>query len=128
MSDYISRNAAVYLLKTAYFNKDIQSAANDPCIVDAMTDWAIRQIKALPAKDVPHWISVEERLPDEEDYKPCHENYDGAVLWCSDAGVIGIGWYYECTGNWADIKDNCVPGKVTHWMRLPDTPIVSMYY
>lgn len=48
MSDLISRQAAIDALKVAYWDKDIQSAKDDPCIVDAMTDWAIRQIKALP--------------------------------------------------------------------------------
>jgi hypothetical protein len=49
MSDLIERQAAIDVLKVAYWDKDIQSAKNDPCIVDAMTDWSIRQIKALPS-------------------------------------------------------------------------------
>ena len=49
MNDPISRQAAIDALKVAYWNNDIQSAKDDPCIVDAMTDWAIRQIKALPS-------------------------------------------------------------------------------
>ena len=44
----ISRQAAIDALKIAYWDKDIQSEKDDPCIVDAMTDWAIRQVKALP--------------------------------------------------------------------------------
>ena len=40
---------AIDALKKAYWSHDIQSAKDDPCIVDAMTDWAIRQIKALPS-------------------------------------------------------------------------------
>lgn len=47
--DTISRQAAIDALRVAYWDKDIQSAKDDPCIVDAMTDWAIRQIKDLPA-------------------------------------------------------------------------------
>ena len=46
--DAVSRQAAINALKQAYWNKDIQNAKNDPCIVDAMTDWAIRTIKDLP--------------------------------------------------------------------------------
>lgn len=49
MKDLIERQAAIDALKTAYWNKDIQSAKDDPCIVDAMTDWAIRQVKSLPS-------------------------------------------------------------------------------
>lgn len=48
-NDLISRQAAVVALKEAYWDRIIQSAKDDPCIVDAMTDWAIRQIKALPS-------------------------------------------------------------------------------
>lgn len=48
-NDLISRQAAIDALKKAYWDSNIQSAKNDPCIVDAMTDWAIRQVKALPS-------------------------------------------------------------------------------
>lgn len=46
--DLISRQAAIDSLRVAYWDDNIQSAKDDPCIVDAMTDWAIRQVKALP--------------------------------------------------------------------------------
>lgn len=52
MDDIISRQAAIDVLKKAYWDKDIQSARNDPCIVDAMTDWAIRQVKVLPSAKI----------------------------------------------------------------------------
>lgn len=41
--------AVIDALKVAYWNNNIQSVKNDPCIVDAMTDQAIRQIKSLPS-------------------------------------------------------------------------------
>ena len=47
--DTISRQAAIDALRVAYWDDNIQSAKDDPCIVDAMTDWAIRQVKALPS-------------------------------------------------------------------------------
>ena len=47
-TDCISRQAAIDALRVAYWDDNIQSAKDDPCIVDAMTDWAIRQVKALP--------------------------------------------------------------------------------
>ena len=47
--DLISRQAAIDALKVAYWDDNIQSAKDDPCIVDTMTDWAIRQVKALPS-------------------------------------------------------------------------------
>lgn len=53
MSNLISRQSAIDALKVAYWDKEIQSAKDDPCIVDAMTDWAIRTIKELPSADRP---------------------------------------------------------------------------
>jgi hypothetical protein len=47
--DTISRQEAIDALRVAYWDDNIQSAKDDPCIVDAMTDWAIRQVKALPS-------------------------------------------------------------------------------
>ena len=48
MEETINRQAAIDALRAAYWDDNIQSAKDDPCIVDAMTDWAIRQVKALP--------------------------------------------------------------------------------
>lgn len=61
MSNLISRQAAIDALKVAYWDKEIQSAKDDPCIVDAMTDWAIRTIKELPSADRPtgKWELIE---------------------------------------------------------------------
>ena len=47
--DCISREEVINDLKLAYFDKDIQSAKNDPCVIDAMIDWAIRTVKTLPS-------------------------------------------------------------------------------
>lgn len=59
--DLISRQAAIDALRVAYWDDNIQSAKDDPCIVDAMTDWAIRQVKALPpAQPEPQWIPCED--------------------------------------------------------------------
>ena len=92
--DVVDRTEAIKKLKTAYFDSQIQSAKNDPCIVDAMVDWAIRQIKSLlpvqpkvvPIAEIrfdddklheivdeaiknieiePKWIPVSERLPED---------------------------------------------------------------
>ena len=57
--DTISRQAAIDALRVAYWDDNIQSAKDDPCIVDAMTDWAIRQVKALPS-------AQPERLTDDD--------------------------------------------------------------
>jgi hypothetical protein len=77
-SDCISRQAAIDALKKAYWDKDIQSAKDDPCIVDAMTDWAIRQVKALLSAqpDIIHCGECKHRDP--EDHK-CDCGHD--ILW-----------------------------------------------
>ena len=68
--DCISRENAINNLKLAYFDKDIQSAKNDPCVIDAMIDWAIRIVKALPSvQPQQRWIPISERLP--EPYQEC---------------------------------------------------------
>ena len=72
------------------------------------------------------WIPVTERLPGEDDYKPCYGYEDGAVWWLNDMGLMGLGWYYPSTGKWAyydesDGCDKCV-GNVVAWMSLPDLP------
>ena len=53
MTDLISRKEVIDKLKKAYFDKNLQSAKNDPCVIDAMTDWAIRQINYCAS--VNHW-------------------------------------------------------------------------
>lgn len=63
MSDLIRRQDAIEALKIAYWDEGIQSAKNDPCIIDVMTDWAIRQIKNLsstePERKRGKWIPIE---------------------------------------------------------------------
>lgn len=49
MKDLINRQEVIDALKKAYWDKDIQSAKDDPCIVDALIDWAIRQVKSVPS-------------------------------------------------------------------------------
>lgn len=82
---------------------------------------AVAKYLELWAKQ-PRWIPVTERLPTEDDYMPCYENYDGAVLWYTNSGVMGLGWYYDSTGNWSDMENCFPPGKVTHWMPIPKPP------
>ena len=91
--DCVSRQAAIDALKVAYFDEKIQSGKDDPCVIDAMTDWSIRQIKALPsAQSEPRWIPVTERLPlvtyDE------HGNHSSEpVILCMESGEIEIGFF-----------------------------------
>ena len=45
----IDKEALINELKLEYFNKDLQEGKNDPCVIDAMIDWAIRAVKRQPS-------------------------------------------------------------------------------
>lgn len=47
----IDRQAVINQLKQLYWDKKVQSAKDDPCIVDAMIDLAIRIVKSVPSED-----------------------------------------------------------------------------
>ena len=47
--DCISREELINEMKLGYFGKDLQEVKNDPCVVDAMIDWAIRAVKRQPS-------------------------------------------------------------------------------
>lgn len=67
------------------------------------------------------WIPVSERLPDDEDYHDCYGFPDGVVIWQTDNGDIGFGWYYRSTKCWSDINDYPIKsGKVIAWRPLPE--------
>ena len=72
---------------------------------------------------VNQWIPCSERLPEEDDYRPCYGHDDGVVWWVNDMGIIGLGWYYNSTGQWAYYDEithsEQSVGKVLAWMPLP---------
>jgi hypothetical protein len=96
----------------------------------ANTNWAIeRDINyqdavniAIKALEQTRWVPVSERLPEESDYVSCIPFYDGVVIWITDKGFMGFGWYYNSTNNWADTNDcwSDKYGEVTAWMPLPE--------
>lgn len=45
------RQDIIDALKKGYWDKDLQSAKDDPCVIDAMIDWAIRQVKSVEPKE-----------------------------------------------------------------------------
>ena len=79
MNDLISRQAAIDALRVAYWDDNIQSAKDDPCIVDAMTDWAIRQVKALPPAQPELWRIPFKTRPLTKEEKEEHPEWDGIL-------------------------------------------------
>lgn len=81
-------------------------------------------IDALKKQEEDRWVSVTERLPKEEDYKPCYGYDDGAVWWLNDIGMMGLGWYYTSTENWAFYNEvthvEGIVGNVIAWRPLPE--------
>ena len=73
---------------------------------------ALEQLQAendMLKSQVPRWISVEERLPEEK---------QRVIVRCERVGT-SLGWILW--GNWmTDIGPGA--GKVTHWMPLPKAP------
>ena len=66
------------------------------------------------------WIPCSERLPSEQDYKACYEAPNGIVWYCTSEGLIGLGWYYESTWEWANLNNEAIVGDVIAWMPLPE--------
>ena len=81
-------------------------------------------IDALKKQEEDRWVSVTERLPKEDDYKPCYGYDDGAVWWLNDIGMMGLGWYYTSTENWAFYDEMThvegIVGNVIAWRPLPE--------
>lgn len=93
MGRLIDEQAAIDALKKAYWDTNIQSAKSDPCIVDAMTDWAIRQIKALPSAQPEH---TEQDVRDSfnEGYRCGMEAAQPEIIRCKDC-KYGVDYYHD---------------------------------
>ena len=61
---FIDADKVIDVMKAAYWDENIHSAKDDPCVIDAMIDWSIRQVKDAPTEDAApvvhaHWIEKE---------------------------------------------------------------------
>lgn len=54
MADLISRKALATKLSQGYWDWKLQQAKNDPCVIDAMIDWAIRIVNEMPLESPWH--------------------------------------------------------------------------
>jgi len=128
MTDYISRQVAIDLLKKAYWNNDIQSAKDDPCIVDAVIDWAIRQVKSLPpSQPKQKWIPCSERLPEYgvsvltyDGYCFCVEKRIPTVRGEMGEAISSDWWVSDDYDESYDYYPNLRDGACIAWMPLPE--------
>jgi len=85
----------------------------------SIVDWNTRPIEdALNARIAEleaerRWIPVSERLPE-----------DGEVVWLWDGNNLGMGYYLVLSGCFMDRDTPLRRIKPTHWMPLPESPIV----
>lgn len=68
MPRYVDADKVIDVMKAAYWDENMQSAKDDPCVIDAMIDWSIRQVKEAPTEDVApvihaHWIFIGNENP-----------------------------------------------------------------
>ncbi|OPZ40035.1 MAG: hypothetical protein BWY95_02775 [Bacteroidetes bacterium ADurb.BinA104] len=64
-------------------------------------------------EDAQRWVPVSERLPE-----------DGEVVWLWDGNNLGMGYYLVFAGQFMDRDTPLRRIKPTHWMPLPESPIV----
>ena len=104
MRELISRQAAIDALRVAYWDDNIQSAKDDPCIVDAMTDWAIRQVKALPPAQ-PEIIYCKDCVKHNKGLGNYEVHPDGSTTWIwKDSACPLVSWRDKAQGHEFDYQ------------------------
>ena len=73
--DYVSRQKLVTAMKRWYWDDNIQSSKDDPCVIDIMTDLAIRTVKDIPASDVLEFSQKEKQIIWDALYRYQYELY-----------------------------------------------------
>lgn len=104
MDEYIKREAAI---KAIY--------ESDPNGIRRTLGFNVGQIeealRAVPAVSVPQWISVKDRLPDDNDRVIAFRPYEAEVS----------AYRYCVKWGWS-LKTSMSYNGITHWMPLPEPP------
>ena len=84
MARYVDADKVIDVMKAAYWDENMHSAKDDPCVIDAMIDWSIRQVKDAPTEEVApvvhsHWKE--------------YEDYSGAVY--PECARCGLVWWLD---------------------------------
>lgn len=85
-----------------------ECAKHTCCSCPPATKIAADAIEELLAA-VPRWISVEERLPEEE---------EAVLAFCTNTGTVKVAWIIEGVWWTWDFYGFCI----SHWMPLPAPP------
>lgn len=88
---------------------------------DSLGENALAYIQQLEAQ-VPKWISVEERLPEEIKRDDAEVSSSDLVIVavCDDMDNIFVADDIVCAGEWVNYPAPLF--EVTHWMPLPEAP------
>ena len=110
MAEYISREEAIKELREVYENEYPTASGDFDEYASHDVPNVLRNIPAADVQPVPQWISVKDRLPDEDGwYLVCKHNRVRVAEWCKDC------WYNE-----SDLPiDDCA---ITYWQPLPEPP------
>ncbi len=125
MAEYIERKAVFDKLAVIY---DLARTNQRAVITNAL-----REVSHIPAADVQpvnRWISVKDRLPDEdgaylcylESGIVCEANYDSTI---ASEGEFPFGeWVTYYNSDTLGAEDNYWEAydAITHWMELPESP------
>lgn len=104
MKEYISKEEALN------FEIEIESDINEiEKIIKGMSIYS-EYLKNLETVEIPEWISIKDKLPNNSTYVLVCVNYENFLF--NDVDI-----YYKETNEFLNNKNN-----VTHWMKLPDLP------
>lgn len=111
--------AADFDYKANVLRETLKLLSNDTTAEVVPMDFHVRCLelevrKRIEAeKDVPHWVSVEDKLPDEKE--------DVLVfLRVGDSSWVDV--MYLLGGTWYEPKGHPCNFPVTHWMGIPEPP------
>lgn len=78
------------------------------------------------ADEHPHWISIEDQLPELYENHGCKQNWSIDVLFKYGDGEYAVGFYHYGTGEWYIVTEGddveVKHSEVTHWMPIPQFP------
>ncbi len=115
----IDCNEAIQVIKDLKGNCDHRFY--DEALIDAQSE-----LLALPTRNPFEWISVKNRLP-ENDYEKHWKDRNYYIVKLAPSGLMRVARYGYKNHNWWIDSHDCVMTaehytEVTHWMPLPDAP------